>query len=72
MMGINYNDSTNAVLLVDASNTLNCLNRQISLHNIQTLCPLLTNILINTYIGKMFFCLLMVEISFPQRGLYEG
>ena len=38
-----------AVLLVDASNAFNCLNRQVALHNIQTRCPPLANILINTY-----------------------
>ena len=37
------------LLLVDASNAFNSLNRQISLHNIQTLCPPLAKILINTY-----------------------
>ena len=35
-----------AVLLADASNAFNHLNRQVSLHNIQTLCPPLANILL--------------------------
>ena len=44
-----YDDSsTEAVLLVDASNAFNNLNRQVALRNIQTLCPSLA-ILINTY-----------------------
>ena len=30
--------------MVDASNAFNCLNRQVALHNIQTLCPPLANI----------------------------
>ena len=38
-----------AVLLVDASNAFNFLNRQVALHNIRRLCPLLATILINTY-----------------------
>ena len=37
------------VLLVDASNAFNSLNRQASLHNIQRLCPSFSTILINTY-----------------------
>ena len=49
MRTIFCDDSTEAVLLVDASNAFNCLNRQVALHNIQTLCPPLANILINTY-----------------------
>ena len=42
-------DQNEAVLLVDASNTFNSLNRQIALHNIMRLCPPLANNLINTY-----------------------
>ena len=45
-----YDDpSTEAVLLVDASNAFNNLNRQVALRNIQTLCPSLATVLINTY-----------------------
>ena len=41
--------STKAILLVDANNALNSLNRQVALHNIRHLCPLIAKILINTY-----------------------
>ena len=45
-----YNDdSVQAILLVDASNTFNSLNREAALRNIQHLCPSLATILINTY-----------------------
>ena len=40
---------TEGVLLVDASNAFNSLNRQTALHNIQVLCPAIATILINTY-----------------------
>jgi len=42
-------ESTDAVLLIDASNAFNCLNRSAALHNIQVLCPALATYLINTY-----------------------
>ena len=42
-------DNTEAVLLVDASNAFNSLNRKTALHNIRSLCPTLSTILINTY-----------------------
>ena len=42
-------DENEAVFLVDASNAFNFLNRQVALHNIRRLCPLLATILINTY-----------------------
>ena len=38
-----------AVLLVDASNAFNSLNRQAALHNIRHLCPPIVTTLINTY-----------------------
>ena len=38
-----------AVILVDASNAFNALNRQTALHNIQYICPPFATILINTY-----------------------
>ena len=42
-------DNTEAVLLVDASNAFNSLNRQTALHNIRLLCPPIATTLINTY-----------------------
>ena len=42
-------EENEAVLLVDASNAFNSLNRLVALHNIRRLCPPLATILINTY-----------------------
>ena len=42
-------DETEAILLVDASNAFNAINRQASLHNIQILCPAISTILINSH-----------------------
>ena len=42
-------ESTEAVILVDAENAFNKLNRQAALHNIQYLCPPLATVLINSY-----------------------
>ena len=45
-----YRDpGSQAVLLVDASNAFNSVNRQAALHNFLRLCPPLARILINTY-----------------------
>ncbi len=43
------NEDTEAIIMVDASNAFNCLNRQATLLNCDTICPSLTHILINTY-----------------------
>ena len=42
-------EETDAVILVDATNAFNRLNRAVALHNIRILEPALTTILINTY-----------------------
>ena len=42
-------DENEVVLLANASNAFNSLNRQVTLHNIRRLCPPLATILINTY-----------------------
>ena len=42
-------DDCDAVLLVDANNAFNTLNRMAALHNIRVLCPAFATILINTY-----------------------
>ncbi len=44
-----HRDETEAVLLVDASNAFNSLNRDAALHNIRFICPSISTILINTY-----------------------
>ena len=38
-----------AVLLVDATNAFNSINRQTALRNIQHICPVISTILINPY-----------------------
>ena len=42
-------ESTDGVILVDASNAFNSLNRKAALHNIRIVCPKLSTVLINTY-----------------------
>ena len=42
-------DNNDAVLLIDASNAFNSLNRSAALHNIRILCPTLATFAINTY-----------------------
>ena len=44
-----HDESTEAVLLVDASNAFNSVNREAALHNIRHVCPALATVLINTY-----------------------
>ena len=45
------NAETEAILMVDASNAFNSMNRTVALHNVRILCPSLATVLINTYRG---------------------
>ena len=50
MKDIFNSDDTDGIILVDASNAFNLLNRQVApLHNIQFTCPPFATVLINTY-----------------------
>ena len=62
---------TEAVMLVDASNAFNSLNRQVALHNIRHLCPPLSTILINTYRNTSD---LFVDgsILYSEEGITQG
>ena len=42
-------DNSDAVLLIDASNEFNSLNRAAALHNVRILCPTIATYAINTY-----------------------
>ena len=49
MTDIQEDDQTEAVVLVDTSNAFNSLNREAAMSNIQSLCPPLAQIVVNTY-----------------------
>ena len=42
-------DDAEALILVDASNAFNNMNRQVALHNVRIICPTVSNYLINIY-----------------------
>ena len=42
-------DDTEALILVDANNAFNKMNRIVALHNVQVICPEIAQYLINTY-----------------------
>ena len=49
MKEIFENDETDAVILIDASNAFNRMNRTTAIHNIQILCPNIAMFIVNTY-----------------------
>ena len=72
MRSVFSEEGTEAVLLVDASNAFNSLNRKVALHNIPLLCPALATVLINTYRADVpLYIILMVNTFFVQRALHK-
>lgn len=49
-------NDTESVLLIDASNAFNSLNRAASLHNIRIVCPMIATYAINIYRKPARFC----------------
>ena len=63
----NHNDS-DAILLVDATNAFNSLNRAVALHNIQQLCPPhLWPVFLSTHIVPLPLYLFLVIPYFQRR-----
>ena len=60
-----------AVILVDASNAFNSLNRQVALQNIRRLCSPLATILINTYRAPTEF-FVDGDVLLSQEGTTQG
>lgn len=65
------NDSTAGVLLVDASNAFNSLNRENALRSIQSMCPQLAPILVNTYRDDIPL-FIDGEMFLSQEGTTQG
>ena len=61
---------TDAVILVDATNAFNCLNREAALRNINYLCPPLSKVLTNTYRKDPLF--IDGETILSQEGTTQG
>ena len=65
-------DEVDAVLLVDADNAFNRINRHAILHNIQYICPIIKHAIINTYrVPSRIFVLGGMEML-SQEGTTQG
>ena len=64
--------TSEAALLVDASNAFNCINRQAALHNISKLCPSFSTILQNTYRAPVRLFVVGEEEISSTEGTTQG
>ena len=65
-------DDSDAVILVDASNSFNALNRKVALFNIQIICPPFSTILINTYRAPSKLFITGGKRLLSQEGTTQG
>ena len=72
MHDISDADDTDAVLLIDASNAFNSLNRASALHNVAVLCPTLATYAINTYRAPVRLLVTGGKRTEIYRGHYIG
>ena len=63
---------TDAVLLIDASNAFNALNRAAALHNIRVLCPSISTYAINTYRQPVRLFIISGEELSSAEGTTQG
>ena len=72
MRSIFHADESDCVLLVDAKNAFNTLNRNATLHNSRIICPALSTILINTYRVAINMYVIGGEIIQSVEGTTQG
>ncbi|XP_062507224.1 uncharacterized protein LOC134183654, partial [Corticium candelabrum] len=65
-------EESDCVLLVDASNAFNALNRRAALHNIRILCPTIATALINTYRDSISLFVIGGDIIASLEGTTQG
>ena len=71
MRMIYENPNTEAILLIDAMNAFNSLNREAALTNIQSLCPSIAPFLINSYRNDNLM-FINGEVIFSKEGTTQG
>ena len=72
MFTIFQHEGTDAVLLIDATNAFNCLNRAAALHNIQVTCPIIANYLVNTYRHPSKLLVAGGKVLLSMEGTTQG
>ena len=72
MLEIFANKQTDTVILVDAKNTFNSLNRNVALHNIKITCPPFNTIIINIYRRSSKLIVFEAKDILSEEGKTQG
>ena len=65
-------EGSHGILLIDASNTFNQMNRSVALHNIQIICKEMSLYIINTYRCPWRLLICGGDEILPQEGRTQG
>ena len=72
LTGLYERDEDTAILLVDASNALNALNRAAAINNIPKVCPAAGRVFVNTYQADIPLYLDGGEVLYSREGTCQG
>jgi len=65
-------DLVDGILLVDASNAFNAMNREVAKHNIPRVCPAAGRVFLNTYNGEIPLFLANGDVVGSREGTCQG
>ena len=69
---MSLNVDTDAVLLIDAENAFNSINRKVMLHNLKFICPIITTSIINCYAAPSRLFVVGVREILSSDGTTQG
>ena len=69
---MSLNVDTNVVLLIDAENAFNSINRKVMLHNLKFICPIIATSIINCYASLSRLFTVGVEEILSSEGTTQG
>ena len=69
---MSLNVDTNVVLLIDAENAFNSINRKVMLHNLKFICPIIATSIINCYATPSRLFIVGVGEILSSDGTTEG
>ena len=61
-----------AVLLIDAENTFNFINRKVMLHNLKFICPIIATYIMNCYATPSRLFIVGLGETFSSEGTSQG
>ena len=65
-------DNTEGILLIDAENAFNSINRKVMLHNLKSICPVIATYILKCYMYPAKLFIIGGGELFPKEGTTQG